>query len=1489
MAGNLGHIAATVSLNIDPFKASAKALNSTIKATAAEMKALDAANKGNEQSVNGMKASYSAMSRQLDNYKAKLKTQKQTYEEAAAAAKKEGSATSELTAKQANAASAYNRTAAQSAKLQQEMAQLNKHITLQESGWTKASVGAAKFASVTNTMSTKLSSFGRTMTMGVTTPIVAGLGAAAKSAVSFHSEIDSIGPLLTNGAAVTGKFKTELNQMASASKSWATQYGISTNSINQGMADLVRAGYSAKQTMAMMPAILDASRASGEDFNTVMDVVTSTMTQFGVKAKNTTTVTDAMTYAANATKSGFADMGEAMKYTGASANSAGISLNTTVAALGLLSNAGLQGTQAGTSFNMMIQKLASASAAANSPMSKLGVNVAAFKKGQIGLPEVIDQVTKGTKNMSDANRVAALNAAFGERGGRAMLALMKAGGPALTSLTKKTEEAAGATKKVSDQMGGTAQAQFNRFKSSVQVLGITLGEKLLPAITPLIQKATEMVNKFAKLDSGTQQSIIKFGLLAAAIGPVSSLLGGVFKVASVGSTAFSAVAGGIGRATSAAKLGGTGMQVLKSAFSKTSFEAMNFAGKAGTAAAATEGMAGSSVGLLAALGTAVPVIAGVTLAVGAGVAVWELWGKKVYESSQRTSKWGSDIGKSADDAASKFKDYEGTVTHALSDTSQSASDNAKSISSAFDGMAASTDKAAKKQYQTLKKLASDLGGSAGRNLMAVANQEKSANEKRVKTLESYAAKVKVITQKSRDDNVKLTAEQNQVIQNYQQKAAAAQVKTLGLSQKQQTEVLKVELNARTNLSKTEAENLQWDTEKAAGKEVASYRNKMSQIKSTLTKGTKEYSVAVEGLEADHNSKMNALGVAQIKAMKERGVSMSTITRNMLKNGWSQSEIDSALSAYKKALSGATDSTKSFAATVKDNMSSAAKKAGNSWNSLVLDPKTGKVKTNLPDVLKDAANTDKGWKSLNFDLKHAKITSNAKQAIVDAMAASEKWKSMPTWEKTAIIKTQGKDELARVMTDFEDWNSFSLQDQQAIVHGDYQPLIDALLKDGQWNDMTLDEQKAVAHDYATAALVTALGSMGEWNKLTVEQKQAILHDKATASALQAIAATNMWNSITPDAKDAIINAKGLSGLAEAVVKFGIFDQMPKSVQKELMADDKASAIIGNATGTLKQYNSITPGHKVATGDTTSVVTQFNKGMQQVKFFAATSPGPTKVAMGQDSASAAMANATRGTSTFAHTSTGPAKNAQANDYASPSLKSATRSTNTFRGTSVGSTKIARAVDYASGNAYQATSAVREFSRQGNHTVRLTTIFDKITNFITHRRAKGDRNFQGGLATVNDQQGGTFREAIHLPSGETFIPHGRNVTLDLPRGTQIVPARQTARLFKIPQFATGTADYSRAVYDINRMQMDVVRTAPVPADLVQSGIETDNSNLLSRQISLLGQIASELAAASDPHVTVQVMADTTPQTIKKIQTAVVDGITKSQNARKRAVGGA
>ena len=559
MTGNLGHLAATVSLNIDPFRASARTLSSTIKATTAELKAQDIAFKGSEKSVGGMRTVYGTLERQMQQYEAQLKQERETLVERSKAVKEGNGDMEKLTTREANAASAVNKTAAQMALLNNRMAAMRKEILLQSNGWTQMSQKAAAFSKVTGKVGSSLTSFGSKATMAVTAPIAAGFTAAAKSAIDFNSQIDAIGPLMTNGAAVTGKYRTQLDQLASSSKKWAVQYGISTTSINNGLADLVRAGYSASQSMKMMPAILDASRASGEDFNSVMEVVTSTMTQFGVKAANTTSVTDAMTYAANATKSGFSDMGEAMQYTGQSAHAAGVSLTETVADIGLLSNAGLQGSTAGTAFNMMLQKLAGASTKAGSPMAKLGINIKAFKAGQIGLPEVIEQVTKATEGKNKVDKVAAVNAAFGERGGRAVLALLNAGAPAMRKLTKETQDAAGATKKVSDIMGNTAAANFNKLKSSVQVLGIEVGENLLPSITPLVGKATEMVQAFGKLDKGTQQSIIKFTLFAAAAGPVSSALGGMFKIISGGAGAFSAVAAGIGRAQTAAKIGAGSM------------------------------------------------------------------------------------------------------------------------------------------------------------------------------------------------------------------------------------------------------------------------------------------------------------------------------------------------------------------------------------------------------------------------------------------------------------------------------------------------------------------------------------------------------------------------------------------------------------------------------------------------------------------------------------------------------------------------------------------------------------------------------------------------------------------------------------------------------------------------------------------------------------------------------------------------------------------
>lgn len=1174
MLGNLGQIAATVSLNIDPFQVSQRVLNSSIKATAAELRAQDAAFKGSEKSINNMRSTYDTLSRQAKNYQAQLQKQREQYDENSKAVerlnKSETASQEEInraTKLQANAASQYNRTAAAAAQNENRMAALRKEIALQSDGWTKVSNGASKFATATGNIGSKLTGFGSKMTAAVTAPLAVGFAAAAKSAIDFNSQIDAIGPLLTNGAAVTGKFKAQLNEMADASKKWSVQYGISTTQINQGLADIVRAGYDANQSMKMMPAILDASRASGDDFNTTMDVVTSTMTQFNVKAGNVSKVTDAMTYAANATKSGFGDMGEAMQYTGQSANAAGISLNETVAAIGLLSNAGLKGSMAGTAFNAMLQKLAGASEKADSPMSSLGVNVAAFKKGTIGLPEVIDQVTQKTKGMSDAQKVAAVNAAFGERGGRAMLALMNQGSSALVDLTNKTASAAGATKKVSDAMGNTAAANFNKLKSSIQVLGIEIGQNLLPALTPMIKTATQMVQAFGKLDSGTQQSIVKFALFAAVIGPISSSLGGMFNILKGGATVFASVTGGIGRAATAAKLGGTAMDVLKSGFSKTAFEALKVAPAAAAAAEGTSGMgaamtgaAAGGTGLLAALGPIVPVVLGVTAVVGAGVAIWELWGKKALESADRTSRWGTDIGEAADKSAGKMQDASGRISGAFTDTNNTVKENAKTIAKGFDDMTKAAKQAADESDAAAKKLAKSLGGSAGEALLKAAAKEKTANDKRIQQMKDNTVQAEQITRAANKSGEALTVDQIQLLDNLRRNSAAQAVKTLKLSGSEQTNVLKAINGEKITMSKAAAQQQYENMQSALQQEYQANSKAQNDIKTNALLSTAEKNDALAGLEQDHQMRMKGIYAAAIQAMKVQGLSNHKIQEQLQTDfDLTANQAKKAMKSYSDAMNKGVKDSKQFAAVVSNEMSNSVQKAGNDWNNLVLDPKTGKVKTNLPEVLKDTANTEDGWKRLTFDLKNAKITSNAKQMIVEALASTEKWKSMDVPEKNAIIRASGREELADIMTKFVSWNKFDLKDQQAIVKGDYTALVSALIKSGDWNNLKLKEKQAIVHDKATTPIVDALAKTGEWDKLDLKVQTALVNAKGKEELQDVLFNLGAWNGLDVGTKYATLQTWGKQDLADIIDQLKLWDQITPKQMEAVVKGDYSSLV------------------------------------------------------------------------------------------------------------------------------------------------------------------------------------------------------------------------------------------------------------------------------------------------------------------------------------------
>lgn len=762
-----------------------------------------------------------------------------------------------------------------------------------------------------------------------------------------------MGPLLTNGGAITAKYRAQLHQLDSDSKKWSVTYGLSTAAINDGLSTNIKRGYTAAQTTPAMPAVLNAAKASGEHFNDVNTVSNSVLEQFGLKTtsttgllKNTSRVTDALTYIALATAAGFQDMGEAILYVGPSATAAGISLTTTAAAIGINSNKGITGSVAGTDLRGALTRLLLPSKQKLTGFSTTPISVAHFKKDSLTLPEILHKIKLNTKGWTDQQRASAVALAFGTTAQAGLLAYISAGGGQLRKYTSTAQTASDSTAKIANQLNNTDAAKLHRFQESITVLDFTVGQKLLPTHTPLIKTATDVVNAFSKMDSGTQQTLIKFAAFAAVVGPDSSLIGGALKPVVAYSKDLSHFAGVLGRDSAAAKIGGTAMDVLKSGFSKTAFTALLVAPAAAAVAdgashlgAALGGAAASDSGLLADLGPIVPVVTPDTAVVGAGVALWTLWGKKALQSAHNSSRWGTHIGADADRSASKILDASGTISGALQHTNHTVTQLAKTISKGFKHLTLAAKTAAHQSQTAAKLLAKSLGGTAADKLTKQAAKTKAANAKHFKENTSNNKKAQALTHSFNKSGAQNTAHQYQLLDNYRRKNAALAVKTLQISGSQQLNVLKAVLGQNSHLSKSAALEQYQDMTLAANKTNRHYKSQQAKINTTFKLHATLRHVALTGLTRDHQLKIHSLYAGAIQALLAQDSSRSTMLATLQTHfTHTDSQAESAILSYTNAMALGVKSNRDFAAAT-TGFGKAAQQAGHHTLNLVLHTKT----------------------------------------------------------------------------------------------------------------------------------------------------------------------------------------------------------------------------------------------------------------------------------------------------------------------------------------------------------------------------------------------------------------------------------------------------------------------------------------------------------------------------------------------------------------------
>ena len=1398
MAGSLGHISGTVSLDINPFKQSTRVLQQQIKATGNAVRAQETAIKSSGKSINDLKTNYATMGKQLKQYNALLAQQKGQFESYRSSIKNVNGATDEQKNKLSRLENEYNKTAASTSRLEAKMQATARTIAIQDSGWTKAGEKLTKFGNATTTAGEKLTSLGRKATIGITTPIVGGFTAAAKSAIDFNSQISAIGPLLTNGGKITASVRRELDQMSSSSKKWAMQFGISTDKINDGMTEMVKRGYTAQQTMGAMPAVLNAAKASGDDFNDVMHVSTSVLEQFGLKTesttgmlKNTSRVTDSLTYVANATAAGFQDMGEAMTYVGPTAHAAGISLEETAAAIGIMSNKGIEGSVAGTALRGALTRLMKPSKQNVAGFKAMGVSVEDFKKGTLTLPEIIDKIKNNTEGWTDKQRASSIAMAFGAEAQAGMNALISEGGDELRKYTKGAEDSAGAAKKITDQLNDTQAAKVAQFKESIHVLGIEIGEKLLPALLPMVEKATDMVQAFSSMDSATQQSIIKWALFAAAIGPVSGVLGNVLKVTGSVSSGLGGLFKMLGRVSGTSKAAKLGIEG---------------AGTALTSAGEGAGLFSSGLSLLN------PYVLGATVAVGAGVAVWELWGKKAVESANRTSRWGTDVGDSADKSLTKMQGFSTQASAALEGFNGNTKTTTKQVASNFSDMYEQMVTDSNNSIKKMEDDINDLPGFAKKDAQANVLHRKKANAEILVDARKQNELIQAVLKKHNGDVSKLTDDERTIVLNGRTRMNADEVKLLQISGKAKKSVIAAlngDIDTMNNQQRGKAID---DLTSQFRSEEKTYQKQAATIKKAYSDNTisaKQYGAYMKQLKSEHNASTESMVASVFKLAKANGESKDQITQDLLNFGYTYEQ------AAKIVKTQSQDMSKSTGIVAADtaNMSKKTAKANEQWNKLIFDPKTGKVKTNAQEEVNKAAQSKKGWNDLHYDLKHANLSSNAKLMIGEAALANGKWDDLTWKEQQAIVAVKGNKKMADIIQQFGIWDQFTLKEQQAIIHGDASPIANLLLKGGQWNMLTLKEQQALVKDKATVPLINILDKYGVWQGLSDSEKNAIL------------------------------NAKGAPALADMVIKYGAWNNLPQK-QKDLLIDntDARQKLIDSGI-LLDTYKTNNPASKPLKAHDGGLAGAVEAGNEQIDGIKRNNP-PSKPLKGHDAGLGGSVLRGNNQLDGFKRNTPSSKGLKAHDSGlGGAVATANDNIGNFKRNNP-KIKNLKANDNASGPADAASSAVDRFGWKRDHKVTLTTVFETVEKKIKSFFANGTNNAPGGPAVVNDQNGANFQELVIPKGGNPLLFSGRNVFLpNLKKGSTVVPANKTKRILSsIPHFKNGTANNTRALGTllkasaINQDTNVVINNNSQAADLKNVEVKLDKMiTLLSGKLTV------------------------------------------------------
>ena len=1217
-------------------------------------------------------------------------------------------------------------------------------------------------------------------TRGMSIAIAAGMGLSIKSAIEFES-------------AFAGVTKT-VDEQKDANGRVTYSYERLSNEI-RGLAKTLPA------TTTEIAAVAEAAGQLGIETPNIIDF-TKTMIDLGESTN--LSATDAATALAkfqNITQmsqkdfgrlgSVIVDLGNNMATTERDITEMGLRLASTGKLVGLseaqivalaatLSAVGMEAEAGGSAMSRVMQKMNTAVAEGKGSLEKFasvaGVSAQEFAAKWKSEPQnaIVDflnglrrikkaggDVTQTLKNMkiSNVRDIDSLQRLAGA--GDELSKAFDRAGKAWENNIALTDEA--------NKRYATTESKLKIFRNKLNDVAITLGGPLLDALSegldaaePFIKSLTDMAKGFSSMDKASQQSVIKMGLVLAGISPLAK---GISNL-----TGFlgSSVTGVSNLMTWLAKLGGekaankamaelAGLALESStSLSGVATTASSVSGVLGNVGTAASG-AGGQLGLMAKAGAFLSSPA-VWVAGGLAVAgVLTYWAAEAGSAYQRTQEWGAKVDKVQAEELQQFKSKVDETNKAMATFATDAVSNVEEIKTAFSGLVTEISKLADEELTKNIELAEKLGlGPEVIEALKLAGKAVKDN------VQHMSDEVIAIYQNAKEQRRELTQEEKQIVLTNQNELIRTQLELMKFSGEEQIAMTKAMNGQLDELNQTQRIKALELTRKWIEEENKSYEEKKQnyqKLHDEIT-GTDEKSVQARELILKEMERLEAEHIAKMDTFGQKYAEI-------------QKKVNDSVLEYTKD---PTAREAIFEATRR-----AMEKLGLSYEELMEKATTATTRIQeghsmwaetLGNASEEARLANAQWNELTWDLKEGKLKTNAQEEIQKALQAENGWEQIKFIAKEANLDTNARIAIGEALIATGQWEQLSLVDKQLVVNGN--PAIEAI--------------------------VTSKEHLAIWNSMPEEVK-ALLGENAQflSSAEAAKSALYAWNFLTPTQK--ALMAKNLTSGDVALAQQTIDSLVGKTV--DIHAVDKTLGPVSEAQKAINEAMQLKPIDINAVNQTEPEVAKAEEAVNRIK-----QKEPISMKGSDDTApSVAQVNA----SVNSPRQVAPVS-MLGRDNTAPTVNQVNASVNSPRQKNpVGIS--------AQDNTYSGVASARaSVNSVQDRTVTITTIFKQIGKALGFE--KGTDHHPGGLSVVNDQKGPLYKELITLPNGKSFIPEGRDVLLNLPRGSKVLTASRTKNLMgrlNIPHYATGVGipEDAKIFRDMDRAEKKLSSTISIQQD--------------------------------------------------------------------------